>query len=1735
MRFSPKPFWYIVASSVLIASAIAGLYLFSASTEVVAVDEGAEVSLKPTNTISSTLDGRDIDSTLNKEELKQTIKNENVNNRQEQSAYYRSEQGQRYGVAIIDKPFLEPKPISELIDKDKTGSEVKDSADVCVICQGSGVKEEDVRQIVVDAIINMGLLNKEQVEQLLLDGKIPFSIDGETAFLSGDIVVDRNKKPLLSNGKLLRLKDGAIVGDDGLIAYGLDGNLYNASGQKLNTSKLTKDQAKSLMINGVRATIDENGQLYGPDGEPLLDENDDPIFYSETDGLVNSNGEKSALSNSDVVIDQDALDGPPMVDGKATYVDENGVLHYMDGTVVTDADGNPIKWSAEDGFTNMAGEKVDMQGRVSSNTDLPPMVDGKATYVDENGVLHYMDGTVVTDADGKPIKWSAEGGFTTEDGEPVDMSGRISPRPPMIDGKATYVDENGVLHYMDGTVVRDKDGNPIKWSAEGGFTTEDGKPVDMKGRIDSNSNLPPMVDGKATYVDENGVLHYMDGTVVTDENGNPIKWSAEGGFTSEDGKPVDMTGRLASHLGSPPMVDGRATYVDENGILHYMDGTVVTDENGNPIKWSAENGFTSEDGKPVDMSGRASYRIVDGEVLNSISGSEPALGFRSVNLTGTTGAIAPETTAGGSVDAPETTGKSNKGVRVQFGKFHIQNDELLSQDFEPLIWRGQRVKVKEKEGQFLSDTAELVITGDHFTSSADLSEQIFIAQRSKRQYNFFGDPIINGKSGFKIVEGKLYAYGKPAFYNSNGVFINKKDNTILDSDSRPILAVDSDGSQYSISIGPDGILFIAGQDPIVSSELISGVLTDSSNIVLANDSQRLTYEQGVYSLLAGSQNVGVLKNGIITKDRKPVYDNIGNKLAFRVSSMGFELVGHLSKAAYKGFKGVLEEGNLKWFQGDQPIDKTTIYVYNELSDTIPLFDQPMHPLIGTSMYVSENGHVYLNKEPNSILLDVNLMPYTLIKGILTDSSGETYEAISTEFVDDSGYIRNIDGQYIYDENGPLGEGAFEGKVSNFTLFPRLENGKPSETSKMSELDPIAVSSSGVLYYAAKTVKSSLGYDIKAKGGMLYTDAPDGVNDAYLAEKLEIANYFGLTRSLLSENLIVRNDSIMPANQDIQKNRILESNGGFAIEPMRIFIGWGAPLIANGRLINPEESKFKKLINGINRYDEVLVTDEGDLLNYEGEYLKLKGNKVISIKTGKPIITPSGEVFANEKRGLSSVYGTPAKLDYLMTKDGRQFDETGTEVSKDALIKSNIKEFYKDAQNRLYTEDLSPVLIKGQHASEVDGKLQIDGDDFLLNGDSVKIRSDGTLTTNGQDAGYSLSDSGDLTDASKTRVSDEDESGFFDKLANGFDGISAGINNAVGQAIKNREANRPKAVETPTTTASKQQSSTNNTQAQQSESVQGNGGETIKLPVYSEYDSLAIGEYIVDRAVLDELALSKYRKFDEKIALATLAANNYGESSNVINVSAEAAIEKEQANNATHALEDQAPGRRSLTQLSGSGSTDPQAAAPQTLAAATIISGPAGTTRVLKRGDELTAYVKIPYSSYGKSVIPLLVITGGVFSGATLTPSAIEEMSNDLLLAFDTITLPDGRKLKTNQPFAASYNKESGLAGSGAEVDDHYWERLSIIIPYALFTKAGTVIEEAAETTTTDEDTDTSETETDRITGDDLSLVLASSVATETRPIFDEKLESLVKEYKLTANQQISILITSDVFVPDELL
>ncbi len=395
--------------------------------------------------------------------------------------------------------------------------------------------------------------------------------------------------------------DGIVILADGTVGYFDENGVFHEGVQ----NGIMDSNGNYILADGTVITPDGRIGYYDENG--VFHEGENPYVdgYYDENGVWHSFGEEGYVDKNGNTVLPNGLVMTP--DGAVGYYDENGNFIELDQNELPEG-----AWVDENGIIHLAdgtliypdGTKVLPDGTIilPDGTILPP-----GSTIDADGTIHLPDGTTILPdgtkilPDGTVILPDGTVGYYDENGNFVEG---------LPDG--AWVDENGVIHLADGTLIY-PDGTTVL--PDGTVILPDGTVT--TGYIDENGNLVLAdgtvitPDGKVGYYDENGVWHegenpyeggYYDENGVWHEDGEGLPegaWIDENGVIHlADGTLIYPDGTTVLPDGTVILPDGTVTtgYIDENGNLVLADGTVITPDG--KVGYYDENGVWHEGENP---------------------------------------------------------------------------------------------------------------------------------------------------------------------------------------------------------------------------------------------------------------------------------------------------------------------------------------------------------------------------------------------------------------------------------------------------------------------------------------------------------------------------------------------------------------------------------------------------------------------------------------------------------------------------------------------------------------------------------------------------------------------------------------------------------------------------------------------------------------------------------------------------------------------------------------------------------------------------------------------------------------------------------------------------------------------------------------------------------------------------------------------------------------------------------
>ena len=430
------------------------------------------------------------------------------------------------------------------------------------------------------------------------DGKVTFTPEKDFVGKATPVEVVRKDK----NGKTIQASYTPTVRPDTkFVVVGKDGKETEIIPSKDGKNPSEKISGYKL----VKTETDEKGNtkhIYEPVTTKHVDRKGNPIPGTETE-----EGTTSAKTPKEVP-------GYKLVDTKKLPNGDTEYIYEKVTTVFKDKDGNVIPGTpTEEGTT----PKKDIPGYRFVETKTLPNGDTEHVYEKVNTVFKDKDGNVIpgttTEAGEQPKKDIPGYKFVTTNKLPNgdvehvyekvttpsvekqkglirDTEGNVIPGfefdmlSPVLDIPEyqyveTVTDPDGTVRHVyraKQTIHRDTEGNPIPNVPKTEKGTKDPKKVPGYKVVDTKK-LP---NGDTEYIYEK----VKPSTTWTDENGNPLKPSANGLVDAGSIEGYEYAGTVVDEDGNVRHIFKKSTRIPATNVV-----TTWTDENGNPLRPS-ENG-----------------------------------------------------------------------------------------------------------------------------------------------------------------------------------------------------------------------------------------------------------------------------------------------------------------------------------------------------------------------------------------------------------------------------------------------------------------------------------------------------------------------------------------------------------------------------------------------------------------------------------------------------------------------------------------------------------------------------------------------------------------------------------------------------------------------------------------------------------------------------------------------------------------------------------------------------------------------------------------------------------------------------------------------------------------------------------------------------------------------------------------------------------------------------------------
>lgn len=765
------------------------------------------------------------------------------------------------------------------------------------------------------------------------------SVYGEEAFVDeqGFLVDDNGNYITGKDGKPLRLDtDGNVVDSSGnrveaSAVTDAKGNIVKGplSKQKVaanaKLSSLTDRGGEPILIDGKPAYVDENGNLMDADGNPILSENGLPLRLDANGKIVDALGAEIEEGRATSLLGEE-VDGPftsknlpeeglltnadgevVLVDGKAAYVGKDGILRDAQGNILTGSDGAPLRLDSNGRIVDSSGKPIEDSRLTTSDGEVAEgpfesssptgglltdgnskavLIDGKAAFVGEDGLLRDSEGNVLLGRNGEPLSLDENGNVVDSKGNAIAPSrltnvkgNRVSGpfsvgeqgemaalttasgETLVIHGKEAFVRDDGVITDVNGNPILGSDGKPLRLN-------ENGEVVDSQGRKVSGSRLTTVdgeeaegalqadiqekrgvltnaageaitIDGQEAFVGDDGIIIDANGNPILGADGKPLRLNANGEVVDSrgrkirasriktiDGEPVTgplhvedkkSNSLLTDTTGQPVLIDGKAAFVDEEGFLRDAQGNLFKGEDGKPLRMNAK-------GEVVDAEGN----VISDDRLSTVSGKKVRKPLKAKNK------VEQDllTTADGKpvmVDGKVAYVDSQGNLRDADGKL------ILGDDGKPLTL-DKYGRVVDSNGKAIdADRVKTldgkIVTGPLKAPSIDGSETFTpLIGEDGGIVHYNGEPIMVGKDGkLRNMDGELILGpdGEPLYLDGSGQVVTAS-GKVIPAES----FTDSSGKALSGAFKADNKKTKAQ----VEAALKADVLTDEQRSALGLDS-----------------------------------------------------------------------------------------------------------------------------------------------------------------------------------------------------------------------------------------------------------------------------------------------------------------------------------------------------------------------------------------------------------------------------------------------------------------------------------------------------------------------------------------------------------------------------------------------------------------------------------------------------------------------------------------------------------------------------------------------------------------------------------------------------------------------------------------------------------------------------------------------------------------------------------
>ncbi|MFT2111945.1 hypothetical protein [Marinomonas sp. 2405UD68-3] len=1337
-----------------------------------------------------------------------------------------------------------------------------------------------------------------------------------------------------------------------------------------------------------------------------------------------------------------------------------------------------------------------------------------------------------------------------------DNSNFINPidsAPLIIDGKLLTKD---LLESSPEIILTSKDGTD--------FYSNIGQKLD-KRLLDEKDLNNLQHNGRKTYIDDNNMLRYVDtNDPVYDENNEPVFYFKDKGFVTAEGKPSKLGNSLKTKNNEIVLADGQVlslpsigkitdkdlntlkyngkdVYLDDNNMLRFVGSDeAVLDENNQPIFYKEGIGFINADGAlssiNENLTNGEGYTVTPkGEVLLRSTLNTQAMSGDQAKIVALRNAKISKME-----NANDESNSSNDQGHTTLGNFYInRNNRLLSFDKEPLLFSKSAAILDEKLA--IKNTSIKWSKDVNGFESTPIKPVFFIALQTKRVFSFDGTEISKEENNLIVRDGFLQTKdGGSIFFNTNKVMVNKEKE------------LSANGIKIT-NLTNKQIFFDENQGASVTSDLpdsVDGILVNENRVAIDRLGHEIHKNSKLFNLLDGYNSIKFLTNSLVLRDNKPIYDLTGNRIIITKIELdqGRALgISNSQGVSVQDLTVKSVDGLLALHKNNKPYDPINVFVSDETGNKIPLVKLNIElDLLGTGLYVSEKNYVFSDPEALHVVLSNQMEPVKFDGRLIVDSKGKYLPILQTTKnpFDDS--LLNIDGGILMDKetrmpltdpsNGKfrvISKSDIDRVVSNATLMPNIRN---TPDRALDSLLGVSESSSGRLYLRNKVMTSAL-------ESILMSDKSGNVSSTYAFDSPKLENpvlvpseyrdYYRVDGGLLAD----QDGAIKQTDFYVMNGRFIrEINGeekAVTLIPQMKLLSFDGVLVSNGKIINFDLLSPSFTKDKLNVVGNLLADDEGNLLLKNKSTIELmKDGSLVDVATKKPIQGAQGNAFLDKNIGIVNKNGQANNI-LLRTLDGDIINEKGRKsILKNLTRRPNIDKFFFDEHDNVYTADRKPLQVNEQ-------QVKIDEEDSLYVGTTPLTRDEklivltdqGLVTPTGDSTGLIFTPEGAILEDNLEPTGDlfNDVLNFakspLDILKGGVEEKS--INNPPVN-VENRSQSNWDPKSSVTKEDTNQSSESDNSQSKNKRKIGRLDEPQVVWLTEAEMNNLSGFDLDTMNQNINNLSAIVNSNFS---STARQIQNRSGNSAN----SSPNKLGSSNGGSPTNFNKSTSDFISGIESVGEDVEDTNQPKKENQFRYARVETIPEDAISVFRKGDRHNARVIVPFStsSVGGSAKynPMIEITSGSLRGATMEGTVVLT-SNDIVLMFENdLVLRDGTRVQTTGPFGISIDPNTGFAGTGAEVDNHFFEKFFKLAPFVIFSKAGEWIElvNTQVSTTTGITGQNSNTIAEMPSADEFALLLAGETAKISKDIIQSDLDALTRSIKLMEGKEIEVVITQDIF------